>query len=97
MEHILENGNNTWCDKTVHALCYIKFGFKDVQSIPPPHTHTKIIKPHKNKQANQTKLKKKNQGLWGCLKIHCRSVWEISFKIYVLFDNVNFYYFFFLQ
>lgn len=58
MEHILENGNNTWCDKTVHALCYIKFGFKDVQSIPPP-PHTKIIKPHKNKQANQTKLKKK--------------------------------------
>lgn len=60
MEHILENGNNTWCDKTVYALCYIKFGFKDVQSIPP-HTHTQIIKPHKNKQANQKKIKKKTR------------------------------------
>lgn len=61
------------------------------KAYPPPK---KIIKTHKNKQANQTKLINK-LGSLGCLKNHCRSVWEISFKIYVLFDNVNFYYFFF--
>lgn len=56
MEHIPENGNNTWCDKTVHALCYIKFGFKDVQSIPPPHTHKNNKTPQKQtSKSNKTK------------------------------------------
>lgn len=55
MEHILENGNNTWCDKTVHALCFIKSGFKDVQSIPPPE------KNNKNPQKQTSKPNKTNK------------------------------------